>query len=59
MQGSLPQRFHIGTGELPSLVDRVLDERHPLKIKDSELDQPLPTTDPFERFKELIRKAKP
>lgn len=56
MQSSLPNRQPIGTGELPSIVDRVLDERHPIKLKS--LDEPEPITDPLERLKELIRKAK-
>jgi hypothetical protein len=59
MQSSLPKRVHVGTGELPGLVDRMLDERRPPKITDSELDMIAPTTDPLERLKELIRKAKP
>jgi hypothetical protein len=56
MQSSLPKRPSVGTGELPSFVDRVLDERHPPKL--TELSESSTNTDPIERLKELIRKAK-
>ena len=56
MQSSLPKRPSVGTGELPSFVDRVLDERHPPKL--TELDDIPTQKDPIERLKELIRKTK-
>lgn len=56
MQTSLPRRNTVGTGELPSLVDRMLDERHPLKLTDLEaLSAP---SDPIEKLKALMRKPK-
>jgi hypothetical protein len=56
MQTSLPKRPSVGTGELPSLVDRMLDERRPPKLTD--FDSPIPESDPIERLKALIRKPK-
>lgn len=56
MQSSLPKRPSLGTGELPSFVDRVLDEGRPPKLTD--LDAPTGPQDPIERLKELIRKTK-
>lgn len=56
MQSSLPKRPSLGTGELPSFVDRVLDEGRPTKLTD--LDESPAPLDPMERLKELIRKAK-
>lgn len=58
MQSSLPKRSSLGTGELPGFVDSVLDQRRPPKLNESELDEAPATTDPLERLKEMIRKAK-
>lgn len=56
MQSSLPKRPPVGTGELPGLVDRLLDERHPPKL--TELEELAPPSDPLERIKALIKKPK-
>lgn len=56
MQTSLPRRKNVGTSELPGIVDRLLDERHPLKLTDLEkLSEQL---DPIEKIKAMIRKPK-
>ncbi len=58
MQSSLPKRSSLGTGELPSFVDHVLDQRHPPKLTEAELTETPAITDPLERLKQLIRKTK-
>lgn len=56
MQTSVPRRKSVGTSELPGIVDRLLDERHPLKLTDLEkLSEQL---DPIEKIKAMMRKPK-
>ncbi|GEM_PF-2828551 len=57
MNSLLPKRPSVGTGDLSGLVDRLLDERRPIKTPD--FDQTPPPLDPIERIKALIRKPKP
>lgn len=58
MQSSLPKRPSIPTGELPSFVDSVLDQGRPPKFSEADLTETPRVTDPVERLKQLIRKAR-